>query len=326
MTDKQLNKTEYYDYELHSDMRGKKLKDDEIEQAKTGKRDYTSYDPITGIGLTEAKGDWRADQEDRSDFTVVAELMHLDSQQIKEVLLKSIVSVQQTLGSHHHAGSTLVTAIIIKSTIYVANVGDSNAILLLADKANNVICHRINILHNPLTHSEYEYINKADGYISHGRLGGMLAVSRAIGDNDFEKFGLRHTPDIFTIDITTGKDQDNNIIVKPNQKVLGLLLACDGLHEEDPDLINMTDRVKKYLHDIDKAAAKFNSQQLSQLLVNGAYQDRSQDNLTAMIIPIDIASASPIIAIVADGHGGDEVSEALRQAFIAKVIELASNK
>jgi serine/threonine protein phosphatase PrpC len=85
----------------------------------------------------------------------------------------------------------------------------------------------------------------------------------------------------------------------------------------------MTDRVKKYLYEIDKTDANFNSQQLSQLLVNGAYQDRSQDNLTAMIIPIDVAATLPIIAMVADGHGGDEISEALRQEFIAKVIELA---
>ncbi len=323
MNDKNSDQLQYFEYDLIRNVRLESLNEEKIAHAKNGQFDYTAYDPESGIGLTEAKGR-RQSQEDRSDFDVSPELMELNDQQLKAVLIKTFDYVQQRYGSTYESGATLVTALFQKNKLYIANIGDSNAILLLMDQHKNIICQRLNVLHNPSTPSEYEYIMKNEGYIQHDRLGGMLAVSRAIGDNDFEQYGLRHTPDIFVIDLSKGNDEYNNQIIKPNHKILGLLLACDGLHEEDSELLNMSERIKQYidenhLDDIDQI--QLNTQQISQLLVYGAYDDGSYDNLTAMLIPLNVNLTSVIIAMVADGHGGSEVAEALGKNFIPFLIK-----
>ena len=334
MTQSSTNKTQYFEYNLSANKKGKKLSGPAIERAKTGQCDYTAFDPITGIGITEAKGG-RPTQEDRSDFKQIlygvdlndkqiSEDIDLNDQQITEVFRESFAIAQKKCGSSMYGGATLVSVLVKKDKIYVANVGDSNAILLLMDKANNIICRRINNLHNPDEPSERAWLDINEGSVQWGRLGGMLAVSRAIGDNDFEIYGIRHTPDFYSINLATGKNQDNKVVIKSAYKVLGLILACDGLHEQDPDLVQMADRIENYLRHIQIDYEKdihIDTQELSQLLVAGAYQDQSRDNLTAMIIPLESAHTTPVIAMVADGHGGSTVSEALRQEFIPIILE-----
>lgn len=322
MNDNDLLHIQYYEYNLVNNISLKKLNSEEVAQAKNGQLDYTAFDPVTGIGITEAKGR-RQSQEDRSDFCVTDELKDLADQQIKTIFLKAIATVQKKFGSSLNGGSTLVTAILRKDKLFIANVGDSNAILLLIDQHKNIICKRINILHNPSTPTEYEYIIINDGDIQHNRLGGMLAVSRAIGDNDFEQFGLRHTPDIFMIDLNNGTDENNNQIIEQGYKLCGLILSCDGLHEEDPALINMAVRIKNYLSEnqfTEFSQIHNHLQQLSQTVVYGAYEDGSYDNLTAMIMPVDLNHSKVIVAMIADGHGGSKVAEALGKNFIPILI------
>ena len=79
------------------------------------------------------------------------------------------------------AGCTATVALITTLEIYVANAGDSRT----------VVCERGNAVelskdHKPDLPEERIRIMKAGGEVSEGRVNGMLALSRAIGDFDYK--------------------------------------------------------------------------------------------------------------------------------------------
>ncbi len=110
-------------------------------------------------------------------------------------------------------GTTAVTAFILSRTIYVANAGDSEAIMgqKQADGSykyvklhthsqqpharmwpddERVCCVRPVVLshkHKPTDKDEKERIRAAGGHVVFGRLFGDLAVSRSLGDPDYKK-------------------------------------------------------------------------------------------------------------------------------------------
>ena len=79
------------------------------------------------------------------------------------------------------SGTTAVCAMISPSHIFVANCGDSRAVL----------CRREGIRfstqdHKPINPTEKERIQKAGGSVMIQRVNGSLAVSRALGDFEYK--------------------------------------------------------------------------------------------------------------------------------------------
>lgn len=110
-------------------------------------------------------------------------------------------------------GSTAVTAILINGLrLWVANVGDSRAVISRGDQAI-----QMTIDHEPNT--ERGSIEDRGGFVSNmpgdvARVNGQLAVSRAFGDKSL-KSHLRSDPDILDMHIDVNCDV--------------LILASDGL-------------------------------------------------------------------------------------------------
>jgi protein phosphatase 2C family protein 2/3 len=76
------------------------------------------------------------------------------------------------------AGTTALAAVVWGSSLYVANAGDSRAVLSRHGKAIDLTRD-----HKPHEPSERQRIELCGGYVcSEGRLCGELAVARAIGD------------------------------------------------------------------------------------------------------------------------------------------------
>ncbi|XP_072973097.1 probable protein phosphatase 2C 41 [Typha angustifolia] len=123
---------------------------------------------------------------------------------------KAILSHSPDLG---RGGSTAVTAILINGRkLWVANVGDSRAVLL---KGGTVM--QLTVDHEPS--AERGIIENRGGFVSNmpgdvPRVNGQLAVSRAFGDKSL-KLHLRSDPDIHY------EDTNDNTEV--------LILASDGL-------------------------------------------------------------------------------------------------
>jgi protein phosphatase 1L len=156
-------------------------------------------------------------------------------------------------------GSTAVTAILIDSkTLYVANVGDSRAIV---SKAGNA--EQLSVDHEPGNSTERGKIEEKGGFVSNmpgdvPRVDGQLAVARAFGDKSL-KVHLSATPDIKELKI----DDETEL----------LILASDGLWKvmENQEAVDLVKKIKD-----PTAAAK----QLAQEAVNR----KSKDDISCIVV------------------------------------------
>lgn len=112
-------------------------------------------------------------------------------------------------------GSTGVTILGVDDVIYVANIGDSRAVLCREGESGAVQSITLTKDHSPVTYEERTRIQKAGGVVREGRVMGALEVSRSFGDGRFKHCGVICTPDVRKCTVT----KDDRFI----------LMACDGL-------------------------------------------------------------------------------------------------
>uniref|UniRef100_A0A6B2L3N8 protein-serine/threonine phosphatase n=1 Tax=Arcella intermedia TaxID=1963864 RepID=A0A6B2L3N8_9EUKA len=159
-------------------------------------------------------------------------------------------------------GSTAIVVIIKGNQIYVANTGDSRAIL--CDKSSAV---PLSTDHKPLDNKERKRINAAGGHVFLGRVQGVLGVARAFGDIDFKREGgegfVTCEPDIKLWNRT----ETTEFIV----------LACDGVWD-----VMTTEDVTKFVRD--KLMQGMPPQEVTELLVYHCFQRGSLDNISAIIV------------------------------------------
>ena len=80
------------------------------------------------------------------------------------------------------AGTTSVVAFLHGGQLYVANAGDSRAVLCRAGGVAEALSED----HKPTNEGEKARILAAGGFVADGRVKGSLALSRAIGDLEFK--------------------------------------------------------------------------------------------------------------------------------------------
>lgn len=120
--------------------------------------------------------------------------------------------------SNSEAGSTAVVSLITDNLLYIANCGDSRAII-----SSNGVAKALSTDHKPTLPDEKTRILNSGGFVQSGRVNGQLAVSRSLGDfvyktntalpNDEQT--VTANPDVFVKSIT---EEDEFIV-----------LACDGV-------------------------------------------------------------------------------------------------
>ncbi|XP_077596787.1 protein phosphatase, Mg2+/Mn2+ dependent, 1Nb (putative) [Stigmatopora nigra] len=115
-------------------------------------------------------------------------------------------------------GTTAVTALLSPYNIYLANCGDSRAVLCRSAQVGFSTED-----HKPYSPLEKERIERAGGSVSLQRINGSLAVSRALGDFGYKAAENR-------------PPQQQMVSPEPEVSVLGrspadefLVLACDGV-------------------------------------------------------------------------------------------------
>lgn len=120
-----------------------------------------------------------------------------------------------------HHGCTAVTALISDDAVYVANAGDSRAVLCVKGFAKP-----LSFDHKPTNHGELHRITNAGGFVERGRVNGKLALSRAIGDFEFkeQKNVASKAPQSFAV---TANPEIITRKLSPNDEFL--VLACDGI-------------------------------------------------------------------------------------------------
>uniref|UniRef100_A0A3P9HRE1 Integrin-linked kinase-associated serine/threonine phosphatase 2C n=1 Tax=Oryzias latipes TaxID=8090 RepID=A0A3P9HRE1_ORYLA len=116
-------------------------------------------------------------------------------------------------------GSTATCVLVVDDVLYVANLGDSRAVMCrteaAADGQQKLLALALSKEHNPTIYEERMRIQRAGGTVRDGRVLGVLEVSRSIGDGQYKRCGVISTPDLRRCQLTA------------NDRFI--LLACDGL-------------------------------------------------------------------------------------------------
>ncbi|KAF0926718.1 hypothetical protein E2562_027152 [Oryza meyeriana var. granulata] len=158
--------------------------------------------------------------------------------------------------SHRDDGSTASTAVLVGNHLYVANVGDSRAVISKGGKAI-----ALSEDHKPNRSDERKRIESAGGVVMWAgtwRVGGVLAMSRAFGNRLLKQFVVAD-PEI----------QEQEI----NDEVEFLILASDGLWDVVPneDAVSLV----KIEEEPEAAARK---------LTETAFSRGSGDNITCIVV------------------------------------------
>ena len=199
--------------------------------------------------------------------------------EVRKELMKSPADLNQSLTDVFHkinnelrlidsdgCGSTACVAVVRKegssNVLYVANVGDSRAVLSKSGTAE-----RLSVDDKCDNPEENARVKGGGGIIVDNRLGGVLAVTRSFGDHALTRVGLIATPHI------------KKYTIKPFDKYL--VIASDGVWDElsDQDAIDLCH---------DDATTK----RIAQLIVRTALQRGSKDNISVIVMRLNGATGS----------------------------------
>lgn len=233
-------------------------------------------------------------------------IQHNFANELKRAERKSSVDVVEILINTYHetdsqiamagvsrsSGCTAVTAYLHvdsqgKKLLHVANAGDSRAVLCRDIMKNESASNNIVALtrdHKPSDPQEQARIKAAGGDVIRGRVMGMLAVSRALGDHSLKDFVVS-TPEVRSTELYTGEGF--------------LLLACDGVFdvfstEEAVSLVQGSYRERMLAQAKSLGVRTLSLEQrenfdlnistlLARDLVEGAIQKGSRDNITCLV-------------------------------------------
>ena len=123
--------------------------------------------------------------------------------------------------------------------LYVANVGDAQAMLLQSDGGYRVLTRK----HDPAETSERQRIREAGGYVSlKGKLNDQLDVSRAFGYIEMMP-AVQASPHIAKVSL---KEQDEMIVIASKElwEYLSLEYACDVARSERGDLMRAAQKLR----------------------------------------------------------------------------------
>lgn len=155
-------------------------------------------------------------------------------------------------------GCTALTMLILENAFYVANAGDSRAVLCRGGTAIELSSDD-----KPLKESEYTRIKRLGGFVSSGgRVNGEISIARSLGDIAHQPFVLWEP----TIEKANIMRSDEFVI-----------LACDGLWDvfSSQEAVNL---IK------DTPSVQGNPFLAASLLRDAAYAKGSADNISVVVV------------------------------------------
>lgn len=209
------------------------------------------------------------------------------------------------------AGTTASTTVYDgKGNLITATLADAAAFAVAYNKEGEALgVVRLNsITHKPTEEKELQRITQAGGFVIMDRVLGLLAVSRAIGDinYDLKSNGVCSES---SIDITNINKIINELNKNPDEiGSIQIITTCDGFTDGagSDDKKDQEDYLLNKLKAIENPG-KRNPIQLAEHLVEEAKKDHSTDNISVAIQNITNETA-PFLLGVYDGHGGTGAS------------------
>ncbi|MEW5310300.1 MAG: hypothetical protein WDW38_002112 [Sanguina aurantia] len=196
---------------------------------------------------------------------------------LESSLLGAFAMVDNELHASRRArdvGSTAVVALLGPRHVWVANCGDSRAIL-----CRNGLAVPLSLDHKATRRDEIMRVEAAGGYVWFDRVMGELAVSRAIGDHCLRPYVIA-IPDI------------TRLTRQPGDSLL--ILASDGLW----DVCNNQDVCSIALHAFKGELSGGSSSSravraAARALVKAALGRGTQDNVTALVVDLRLHKHHP---------------------------------
>jgi len=230
--------------------------------------------------------------EESLEANVSNELQQLDEAPIKERLTRAflITDMHSRRLNITTSGATAVVAllrtcfadasfsalegepkVVASKMLYVANVGDSRAVLAASDPSSSsgYRALRLSYDHRAEDEGEQKRIKDAGGFITRGRVLGILAVSRSFGDHGMKDFVTADPYVTETNVLTCAPDGSNDCPL--------LILACDGVW----DVLTDQEATDLLLHQWLEKGGPFSG--AAKLLVDTAIERGSADNVSAIV-------------------------------------------
>jgi len=160
------------------------------------------------------------------------------------------------------SGCTAVTALIVGQTLYVANIGDTNAVLI-----RNGDPLVLTVEHNAgKNEKEIKRLQDMGCFIIGGKVAGILSVTRAFGDLELKPY-LISDPFIKKTNLTDADDR--------------LIIACDGLW----DVVTFQECADIIKSEVEKGNKS--AEGIAQHLVKVAMKKKSTDNISVLVIDLN---------------------------------------
>lgn len=202
-------------------------------------------------------------------------------------------NVPELASGDDKSGTTAVCTFISREQIYIANCGDSRAVL-----CRNGAPIFSTQDHKPILPGEKQRIQNAGGTVMIQRVNGSLAVSRALGDYDYKsskELGqceqlVSPEPEIFV--------QDRHVEDE------FLVLACDGIWD-----VMSNQNVCSFIHS--RLSVTDNLEEIANQVVDTCLHKGSRDNMSIIIITFPGAPSPTSDAIAAE----EELDKNLRKTI-----------
>ncbi|KAI1435329.1 protein phosphatase 2C [Xylaria sp. CBS 124048] len=170
-----------------------------------------------------------------------------------------------------HSGGVATIAYLQSQELYIANVGDAQAMLIQSDGTHKLLTRK----HDPAEPSERQRIRDAGGWVSRqGKLNDVLEVSRSFGYVDLIP-AVQAAPDVNHISITP---QDETIVIATKElwEYLHPQLIVDVSRSERGDLMRASQKLR------DLAMAYGSASKIMVMMISVADLKRRQERSTRL--------------------------------------------
>lgn len=193
---------------------------------------------------------------------------------LPQVLTRTFQKLHGNVTSLYGGSTALVVVLFPNGSggygVIVANAGDSRAIIVPSDTTQPPTQPTND--HKGTYGPEQERVKAAKGRIINFRVGGILAVTRAIGDRSLTLDGVICEPEISSLVVASG-----DLIV----------VACDGLWDVLSNA-EVAEIVRNFvMNNAENNENKLNTTHLAQILRDKAYSGGSTDNISVIVVCVE---------------------------------------
>nr|XP_036675275.1 protein phosphatase 1B [Drosophila suzukii] len=194
-------------------------------------------------------------------------------------------------------GSTAVCVFLSPDKMYLANCGDSRAVI-----SRNGIAAINTVDHKPFAPKERERIQNAGGSVMIKRVNGTLAVSRALGDYDFKNDSSRSPVDQLV------SPEPDIIVCERSEQDEFIVIACDGIW----DVMSSTE-VCEFIGS--RLLVTYDLPMIVNSVMDICLHKGSRDNMTLLLLLLPGAPTIDMDAVKAERNLDQRIAQITREVI-----------